>query len=69
MIKQSSAGTANEVDDERKSNPDVELGTISYLGLTISWPDGEIIGNNLHRSPTTSVQVVELGRVPINPLP
>jgi len=31
-------------DDEWKSNPDVELGMISYLGLPISWPDGEIFG-------------------------
>jgi GAF domain-containing protein len=31
-------------DDEWKSNPDVELGMISYLGLPITWPDGEIFG-------------------------
>jgi GAF domain-containing protein len=31
-------------DDEWKSNPDVKLGMISYLGLPISWPDGEIFG-------------------------
>jgi len=31
-------------DDEWKSNPDIELGMISYLGLPISWPDGEIFG-------------------------
>jgi GAF domain-containing protein len=31
-------------DDEWKSNPDIELGMISYLGLPISWPNGEIFG-------------------------
>ncbi|WFU39139.1 GAF domain-containing protein [Bradyrhizobium sp. CB82] len=31
-------------DDEWKSNPDIELGMISYLGLPITWPDGEIFG-------------------------
>src|SRR5262245_5345501 len=31
-------------DDEWKSNPDIKLGMISYLGLPISWPDGEIFG-------------------------
>jgi len=31
-------------DDEWKSNPDIELGMISYLGFPISWPDGEIFG-------------------------
>jgi len=31
-------------DDEWKSNPDIEVGMISYLGLPISWPDGEIFG-------------------------
>ena len=31
-------------DDAWKSNPDIELGMISYLGLPISWPDGEIFG-------------------------
>ncbi|MCC8953509.1 PAS domain S-box protein [Bradyrhizobium sp. Pear77] len=31
--------------DERwKSNPDVKLGMISYLGVPISWPDGEEFG-------------------------
>lgn len=32
------------VDDEWKSNPDVKLGMIAYLGLPISWPNGEIFG-------------------------
>jgi len=31
-------------DDGWKANPDVKLGMISYLGLPISWPDGEIFG-------------------------
>jgi GAF domain-containing protein len=31
-------------DDGWKTNPDVKLGMISYLGLPISWPDGEIFG-------------------------
>jgi GAF domain-containing protein len=31
-------------DDGWKSNPDIALGMISYLGLPISWPDGEIFG-------------------------
>jgi PAS domain S-box-containing protein len=31
-------------DEEWKSNPDIELGMISYLGFPISWPDGEIFG-------------------------
>ena len=31
-------------DDEWKSNPDIELGMISYLGLPITWPDGDIFG-------------------------
>jgi GAF domain-containing protein len=31
-------------DDEWKTNPDIKLGMISYLGLPISWPDGEIFG-------------------------
>ena len=25
-------------------NPDIKLGMISYLGVPISWPDGEIFG-------------------------
>ena len=32
------------LDDGWKANPDVKLGMISYLGLPISWPDGEIFG-------------------------
>ena len=31
-------------DEEWKSNPDVKLGMISYLGLPIAWPDGHIFG-------------------------
>jgi PAS domain S-box-containing protein len=31
-------------DEEWSSNPDIKLGMISYLGLPISWPDGEIFG-------------------------
>jgi PAS domain S-box-containing protein len=27
-----------------ESNPDIKLGMISYLGVPISWPDGEIFG-------------------------
>src|SRR5215469_2833308 len=31
-------------DEEWKSNPDIKLGMISYLGFPIAWPDGEIFG-------------------------
>src|SRR5258708_1906165 len=31
-------------DEEWCSNPDVKLGMTSYLGLPITWPDGEIFG-------------------------
>jgi PAS domain S-box-containing protein len=31
-------------DEDWKSNPDIKLGMISYLGFPISWPDGEIFG-------------------------
>jgi len=31
-------------DAEWKSNPDIKLGMISYLGFPVSWPDGEIFG-------------------------
>jgi PAS domain S-box-containing protein len=31
-------------DESWKSNPDIKLGMISYLGVPISWPDGEIFG-------------------------
>jgi PAS domain S-box-containing protein len=31
-------------DEKWKSNPDIKLGMISYLGVPISWPDGEIFG-------------------------
>ena len=31
-------------DEEWRFNPDIKLGMISYLGVPISWPDGEIFG-------------------------
>jgi PAS domain S-box-containing protein len=31
-------------DEQWKSNPDIKLGMISYLGVPISWPDGEVFG-------------------------
>jgi PAS domain S-box-containing protein len=31
-------------DEKWRSNPDIKLGMISYLGVPISWPDGEIFG-------------------------
>jgi len=31
-------------DEEWKSNPDVKLGMISYLGFPVAWPDGRIFG-------------------------
>jgi len=31
-------------DDEWRSNPDIKLGMISYLGVPISWPNGDIFG-------------------------
>src|SRR6516165_6749097 len=31
-------------DEECKSNPDIKLGMISYLGFPVSWPDGQIFG-------------------------
>ncbi|MFW5791007.1 MAG: HD domain-containing phosphohydrolase [Bacillota bacterium] len=31
-------------DDDWKDNPDIELGMISYYGLPIYWPDGEVFG-------------------------
>ena len=31
-------------DEEWKSNPDIKLGMISYLGFPITWPDGSIFG-------------------------
>jgi PAS domain S-box-containing protein len=30
--------------EEWKSNPDIQLGMISYLGVPISWPDGKVFG-------------------------
>lgn len=32
------------VDSYWKNNPDVPLGMISYLGVPIQWPDGEVFG-------------------------
>jgi PAS domain S-box-containing protein len=32
------------IDEVWKSNPDIKLGMISYLGVPIVWPDGEIFG-------------------------
>jgi PAS domain S-box-containing protein len=35
----------NALEDERwKANPDIALGMISYLGLPISWPSGDVFG-------------------------
>ncbi|HKF04879.1 MAG TPA: sigma 54-interacting transcriptional regulator [Candidatus Sulfotelmatobacter sp.] len=31
-------------DEKWKSNPDVKLGLISYMGFPVAWPDGEIFG-------------------------
>lgn len=31
-------------DDDWKNNPDVKLDMISYLGMPLKWPDGEIFG-------------------------
>jgi signal transduction histidine kinase len=31
-------------DEAWRTNPDIELGMVSYLGVPISWPDGEIFG-------------------------
>ena len=31
-------------DEEWKSNPDIKLGMISYLGFPVSWPDGQVFG-------------------------
>jgi hypothetical protein len=32
------------IDEVWKSNPDIKLGMISYLGMPIAWPDGEVFG-------------------------
>src|ERR1700730_5650777 len=32
------------LEEEWKSNPDIKLGMISYLGYPIAWPDGHIFG-------------------------
>lgn len=31
-------------DEEWKSNPDIKLGMVSYLGFSIAWPTGDIFG-------------------------
>jgi GAF domain-containing protein len=31
-------------DEDWKSNPDVKVGMVSYLGFPITWPDGKIFG-------------------------
>ena len=31
-------------DEQWQSNPDIKLGMISYLGIPIVWPDGEVFG-------------------------
>ena len=31
-------------DEDWKSNPDIKLGMISYLGFPVTWPDGRIFG-------------------------
>jgi PAS domain-containing protein len=31
-------------EEEWKSNPDIKLGMISYLGFPVTWPDGRIFG-------------------------
>jgi formate hydrogenlyase transcriptional activator len=31
-------------DEQWKSNPDVKLGMVSYLGFPVAWPDGQIFG-------------------------
>ncbi|MFN2362988.1 MAG: PAS domain S-box protein [Halarsenatibacteraceae bacterium] len=31
-------------DDDWKNNPDIELGMISYYGLPVYWPDGDVFG-------------------------
>jgi transcriptional regulator with GAF, ATPase, and Fis domain len=31
-------------DEQWRSNPDIKLGMISYLGVPIVWPDGEVFG-------------------------
>src|SRR4029077_20472605 len=32
------------LEEQWKSNPDIKLGMISYLGFPIAWPDGHIFG-------------------------
>jgi C4-dicarboxylate-specific signal transduction histidine kinase len=32
------------VDQEWKTNPDIKLGMISYMGLPVTWPNGDIFG-------------------------
>ncbi len=43
--KREKLAVPNALEDEQwKDNPDVKLNMISYLGLPITWPDGEIFG-------------------------
>jgi hypothetical protein len=32
------------VDQEWNANPDIKLGMISYMGVPVAWPDGEVFG-------------------------
>src|SRR3954462_10060131 len=32
------------VDDDWKTNPDIKLGMISYMGFPVAWPNGDIFG-------------------------
>jgi signal transduction histidine kinase/ActR/RegA family two-component response regulator len=45
MASQAQLMVSNALQDEDwKDNPDVALGMISYLGIPLIWPDGEIFG-------------------------
>src|ERR1700752_797773 len=44
LIASESKENPYEPDEAWKSNPDIKLGMISYLGVPISWPDGAIFG-------------------------
>lgn len=51
-----------------KENPDIELNMISYLGLPIVWPDGEVFGticaldNKENHYNNQSIKLIELLR-------
>ena len=32
------------IDEEWNANPDIKLGMISYMGVPVAWPDGDIFG-------------------------